>query len=40
MGHAAGIAAALAAKGDTVPRALDVKDVQSEILAQGGILEN
>lgn len=39
MGHAAGIAAALAAKGNTVPRALDVKDVQSEIVAQGAILD-
>jgi len=39
MGHAAGIAAALAAKSNAVPRALDVADVQSEIVAQRGILD-
>ena len=39
MGHAAGIAAALAARGSTVPRALDVNVIQSEIVAQGGILD-
>ena len=39
MGHAAGVAAALAANRGIMPRALDVADVQAQIVAQGGIVD-
>jgi hypothetical protein len=39
VGHAAGIAAALCAASDKIPRKLNYKDIQRELLSQGGIIE-
>lgn len=38
MGHAAGITAAIAALGGTVPRKVDAKDVRTALLGQGAFL--
>jgi hypothetical protein len=38
MGHAAGIAAALAAAGGTAPRRVDAEDVRRKLLEQGSFL--
>jgi hypothetical protein len=38
-GQAAGVAAALAAKGGVIPRQIDVKELQTRLRAQGAVLE-
>jgi len=40
IGHAAGVAAAMAARRDTVPRELSIADLQRELLKQGANLGN
>jgi ribulose 1,5-bisphosphate synthetase/thiazole synthase len=39
VGHAAGIAAALSASSNRTPRSVNYKDIQRELLRQGGIIE-